>query len=74
MYRKLERHQMGLWNQDWEEYGESLQLALGGAGVTDSGLEETEELTAIEYVQLMRDTLAATTFEIDDQAVNRNIE
>ena len=74
MYRKLERHQMGLWNQDWEEYGESLQLALGGAGVTDSSSEETEELTAIEYVQLMRDTLAATTFEIDDQAVNRNIE
>ena len=74
MYRKSERHQMGLWHQDWEEYGESLQLALGGAGVTDSNSEETEELTAIQYVQLMRDTLAATTFELDDHAVDTTIE
>ena len=38
---------MGLWHQDWEEYGNSLQLALGGAGATDSSSEETAELTAI---------------------------
>ena len=36
--------------------------------------EETEELTAIQYVQLMRDTLAATTFELDDHAVDTTIE
>ena len=65
---------MGLWHQDWEEYGNSLQLALGGAGATDSSSEETAELTAIEYVQLMRDTLAATTFELDDEAVDTTIE
>ena len=45
MCGKSEKDQMGLWHQDWEEYGESLQLALGGAGVTDSSSEETEELT-----------------------------
>ena len=65
---------MGLWHQDWEEYGNSLQLALGGAGATDSSSEETAELTAIEYVQLMRDTLAATTFELDDEALDTTIE
>ena len=53
---------------------ESLQFALGGAGVTDTNSEETEELTAIQYVQLMRDTLAATTFELDDHAVDTTIE
>ena len=65
---------MGLWRQDWEEYGDSLQLALGGAGATDSSSEETAELTGVEYVQLMRDTLAATTFELDGEAVDTTIE
>ena len=49
MCGKSERDQMGLWHQDWEEYGNSLQLALGGAGATDSSSEETAELTAIIY-------------------------
>tara|TARA_X000000368_G_scaffold61229_1_gene43161 strand:- start:9952 stop:10911 length:960 start_codon:yes stop_codon:yes gene_type:complete len=65
---------MKLWLENWEEYGDALQLGLGGAEVTDSGSNATEKLTALEYVQLMRDTLAATTFELDDEAVDTTIE
>ena len=46
MCGKSERDQMGLWHQDWEEYGESLQLALGGPESQIRSSEETEELTA----------------------------
>jgi acetyl esterase/lipase len=65
---------MELWPQDNEEHGKALQVALRNAGNESSDSTDNAELTAVEYVQLMRDTLAATPFELDDQAVDTNID
>lgn len=65
---------MDLWNQDWEEHGDALQAALTNAGATEPDTAKSEELTADEYVQLMRDTLAATPFTLDSHAVDTTIE
>ena len=56
---------MDLWSQDWEEHGNALQVALTNAGSTQPDTAKSKELTADEYVQLMRDTLAATPFTLD---------
>ena len=64
---------MGLWHQDWEEYGESLQLALGGPE-SQIRVRRDRRINSNTICATNEDTLAATTFELDDDAVDTTIE
>ena len=65
---------MELWPQDNEKHGTALQNTLGSAETEGSDSPDNDKLTAGEYVELMRDTLAATPFELDDQAADTDID
>jgi len=67
---------MNLWPQDWNTYGEELQKLLKESQPPSEDAEgdsDNPTLSAEDYVNLMRETLAATPFPLDENVEETEI-